>query len=293
MTFTTSNGVGGMLQDSYGPLIIEGITRQSLAFNPAIATLINTESTTFHLPIISDDVAAGWVLEGAELDPSDAKFSETVVTPSKVATLTKISREFADDTSPAAAEILGASIARSLAQQIDKAFFGSLATPAPAGLGTLTNYVPAAGATPAVDGVTAIDYGTTMSNLDWAASAIAEAEARGATITSFITTPAVALTIAQLKTASGSNAPLLGTDATNGTSRTVFGVPLFVTAAIGTGIIYALAAARVVTVLRNDVRLERSDQVLFTSDQIALRGTARVGFAFASLRSIIKISKGI
>jgi hypothetical protein len=43
------------------------------------------------------------VAEGAEITPSDPKLPELTVTPAKVAGLTIISRELADDSSPAAA----------------------------------------------------------------------------------------------------------------------------------------------------------------------------------------------
>ena len=48
----------------------------------------------------------------------------------------------------------------------------------------------------------------------------------GAQTTAFVTSPAVALLLATIKQATGSNQPVLGLDATSPTSRSVLGVPL-------------------------------------------------------------------
>jgi hypothetical protein len=72
-------------------------------------------------------------------DPAtDADLDEVIVTPSKVAGLTVISRELAEDTTPEAAEVVGDGLARDIARRIDQAFFGNLAAPAPPGLGSLS-----------------------------------------------------------------------------------------------------------------------------------------------------------
>ncbi len=58
------------------------------------------------------------------------------------------------------------------------------------------------------------------------ASAISKAEQVGAQVSVFVTDPATALTLSQIKTGTGSNAPLLGQDATQAGERRVLGVPL-------------------------------------------------------------------
>jgi HK97 family phage major capsid protein len=60
------------------------------------------------------------------------------VTPPKVAGLTIISRESADDSNSAAAQVVGDGLARDIARRIYQAVFAGLASPAPAGLTTLS-----------------------------------------------------------------------------------------------------------------------------------------------------------
>jgi HK97 family phage major capsid protein len=68
------------------------------------------------------------VAEGAEITPSDPTLQELVVTPPKVAGLTIVSREMADDSDPAAAQVVGDGLARDIARRIDQAAFAGLAS---------------------------------------------------------------------------------------------------------------------------------------------------------------------
>lgn len=147
-----------------------------------VATTVTTSSTGYRIPIVSADPTASWVAEGAEITPSDPTLQELTVTPPKVAGLTIISRELADDSNPSAAQVVGDGIARDIARRIDQAAFAGLASPAPAGLTTLS-------------GVQTYVNGTAFANLDWAAQAISKAETVGATVTAFVTSPATALAL--------------------------------------------------------------------------------------------------
>lgn len=286
-TLTTTATVNGILPDQYGSLIIEPIQANSLAFDPRVSTVVTTTATEFRMPVIRSDVGASWLTEGGEIAPADALFDEIVVRPGKVGGLTIISSELANDSTPAAQGIVGDSLGRSIAGKIDAAFFGNLASPAPVGIGALTKY----NSTGPVDGYSQVLYTTAITNLDAFAEAIAAAEALGAKVTSFVTNAAVALVLAKLKSATSSNQPLLGIDATNGTARQVLGVPLLVSPYVPANTVYALDGSRQYTVLREDVKLTRSDDAYFSSDRVAVKGTARVGFGFPSLRSVVKIEK--
>jgi HK97 family phage major capsid protein len=286
-THTTTNNVNGILPDDYGQLIIAPVQREALALDPRVSTVVSTNSTEFRLPVLRQDVGAAWLTEGGEIAPADAVFDELIVRPGKVGGLTIISRELSEDSSPAAQVIVGDSLARSIAGKIDAAFFGALASPAPAGLASLTKY----NSTGPVDGYSQVLYTTAITNLDPFAEAIAAAEVMGSTVTSFVTTPEVALVLAKLKSATSSNQPLLGIDATNGTARQVLGVPLLVSSYVPANTVYALDASKQVSVLRDDVRLERSSDAYFSSDRVGVKATLRLGFAYPSLRSIVKIEK--
>ena len=81
------------------------------------------------------------------------------------------------------------------------------------------------------------------------------AETVGATITAFVTNPATALALSKVKSATGSNAPLLGQDATAATSRQILGVPLYVSPSVAANTLWALDSSRVWLVLRDDTKV--------------------------------------
>jgi len=274
-TYTTSAGVNALLPDSYGPLIIQPAMDASVFAR--VATVVTTSSSEYRIPVVAADPTAQWVAEGAEITPSDPTLQEITVTPPKIAGLTIISRELADDSNPAAAQVVGDGLARDVARRIDQAAFAGLASPAPAGLSTLS-------------GVQSYINAAAFSNLDFAAQAISKAETVGASVTAFITSPATALSLATIKTASGSNQPVLGADATSATSRQILGVPLYVSQYVPANTLWAVDASRVWLVVRDDTEVLADRSVFFTSDRVAVRAVMRAGFAFTHPQSIVKVT---
>lgn len=270
--YTTTSGTSGILPKDYGPLIVEPVIAQALAFDSDVATTVRTVSNTFGIPVVKEDAGAAWVAEGEEISPDDPTLAEVIVTPAKVAGLTIVSREIAHDSSPAAQQIVGEGLARSIASKVDDAFFGDLATPAPKGLEALTGVTPV---TIEAGGVT---------DLDVFAAAISQVESVAGTVTAFIANPVDALIIAQLKDSNDSNRGLLEDP------RTVYGRPLKVSAKVEAGTFWAVDASRIVTVLREDTTLSVSEDAYFSSDRVAIRATMRVGFGFPSEQSIAKLS---
>lgn len=268
---------GPILPEEVSALVVQPVTRESVAMQTA--TVVTTGSHTFRIPRVTEDPTAAWVAEGAEITPDDMTLDEIDVTPSKVAGLTIISRELADDSDPAANNVVGDGLARDIARKVDAAFFGALASPAPSGLGAL------AGTTPVAAGVA-------FANLDPFAEAMSEAEQLGATLTAFVANPADALALAQLKDATGSNRPLLGVDPTQPTRRTIFGVPLYVSADVTAGTVWGYDRDKVWIVLRDDAKIEVDRSVFFTSDRVAIKATMRVGFAFTQPATVVEITTG-
>jgi HK97 family phage major capsid protein len=242
-----------------------------------VCTIAFTRGTNYRIPIVTADPTASWVAEGAEITPSDPTLAELTVTPPKVAGLTIISSELANDSTPAAAQVVGDGLARDIARRIDQAFFGSMSSPAPSGLGALS-------------GLQTYVNASAFANLDFAAEAISKAETVGATITSFITSPATALALAKVKQATGSNAPLLGLDATSATSRQLLGVPLYVSQYVAANTLYALDSSRTWLVVREDATVEVDKSVYFTSDRVAVRAIMRAGFGFTHAASVVKVT---
>ena len=186
--------------------------------------------------------------------------------------------ELANDSSPAALQVVGDSIVRDLARKTDAAFFAAAApTNGPAEtLGTITS--------------TAVDTGDTWSTLDWAEAAKSVAEQRNSIVTAFVSNPALALTLASLKEQTGSNKPLLGADPTSPTSRTIAGVPLYVSPAVANDVVWAIPKQHSLVVLRTGTTVVTSSDVYFTSDRLAIRATTRLAFGFPYEGAIAKVS---
>ncbi|MDQ3104102.1 MAG: phage major capsid protein [Actinomycetota bacterium] len=273
--YTTTATVSGLLPDTHGPLVVQPAINASVFAQ--VATVVTTSSTKYRIPIVTADPAASWVAEGAEITPSDPTLQELVVMPPKVAGLTIVSREMADDSDPAAAQVVGDGLARDIARRIDQAAFAGLASPAPAGLSTLS-------------GIQTYVNAGAFGNLDFAAEAISKAETVGATITAFVAGPATALALAKVKTQTGSNQPVLGMDATSATSRQVLGVPLFVSEYVAANTLWAVDRTRVWLVVRDDATVEADRSVYFTSDRVAVKATMRAGFGFVHAASVVKVT---
>ncbi|GAB2700831.1 hypothetical protein GCM10027089_23750 [Nocardia thraciensis] len=199
-----------------------------------------------------------------------------MVTPKKLATLTVISSELADDGSPEAQEVIGAGIARDVAKKIDAAFFGNTITNGPNGLLSVT-------------GVQVVDTGATIANTDPFAEALSKAETVGAEINTFAAHPATVLALAKVKKATGSNEPLLGNDPTRPTHRTVLGVPLMPTPAVAAGTIWGIPKDRTFVVLRKDTDLRISEHSHFTSDRISIRAITRLAFGFPHPAGLVRL----
>lgn len=277
MITTTSGGAPLLTPEQIDDLLVRPVFDQAVALQSSVSTTVRTASTKFRIPIVAADPSAAWVAEGAEIPITDPTLAEQIVTPSKIAGLTVVSNEAAGDTTPAAVRVITDGIARDISRKIDAAFWGTAASPAPAGL-------------PSVVGVGEVDAGSSWLNLDPFAEAISAAEQQFATLTAFVANPADALALAKIKTGSDRNVPLLSPDPTGGTTRRVAGVPILVSPSVEAGTIWGLDASRVRVVIRQDVDLTDSDQPLFTSDRTVVRGVMRVGWAFPHPASIQKIS---
>jgi len=154
--------------EQVGPLLIVPTLAASVAAQ--VANIVQTSSETYRVPRVTADPSASWVGEGQEIAPSDLAVDEVSVTPSEVAGLTIASSELADDSDPSAVEAIGQGLARDITRKIDAAFFGAMAPPAPAGLGSITS------------AVTTVYAGSSWANLDAFAAAASAVEVVGASV---------------------------------------------------------------------------------------------------------------
>lgn len=280
MVQTTVNGAPLLTPEEVGELLVRPAFAQSVAGQ--VARVITTSAHEFRIPVVADDPNAQWVAEGQEIAPSDATLDEVVVVPRKVAGLSIITRELANDTSPEAAAVVGDGLARDIARKVDEAFFGNLLTPAPAGLGSITPSTNAAAI-------------TAWENLDPFTSALFMAESQGAVITSWVANPADAQLLATVKQGTGSNVPLIETTAgADGTvQRTIVGRPLLVSPSVAVGTVWGIPEDRVVIVVREDAEVTTDASVFFTSDRIAVRAVMRVGFGFPHPAAVVRLNRNV
>ena len=194
MTLLTSpsGGTHGLLPNEIGSLIVQPVRQLSVGLR--VATVVTTTAHEYRVPVVEGDAGAAWIAEGAEITATDSAFDEVVVRPQKVAGLSIISRELAEDSAPSAQQLVGEGLAQSIANAVDSAFFGSTITNGPNGLLSVT-------------GVSTVDTGGTIANTDPFAEALSKAETVGAHVTSFVAHPTTVLTLSKVKKQTGSNEP--------------------------------------------------------------------------------------
>lgn len=278
MTLLTTNANKAFLPEEAGALIIKPVEAASAAI--AVSTNVATTSAFFRIPTVNADPSAAWVGEGEEIDVSDATLGEASTGFKKIAGLSIISVELADDATPEAATLVGNGLARDIARKLDTAFFGSADGDPnqPEGLEDLTN-------------VGTVNAGATFANIDPFTEAQFAAESQGASITAWVANPADALALAKVKESTGSNRNLLQPDPTQPTRRLVNGIPLTVSTAVTPGTIWGIPGEVAYVVIRKNVTLDVDRSAFFTSDRVAVKSTLRAGFVFPQPEAIQKISR--
>lgn len=273
---TTTAGASAISPDEIAALIVLPVEAASVAIQAA--TLIPTNSTRMEIPRVTADPTASWVAEGEEIGASDPTVDSVTLVPAKIAGLSIITNELAADTTPAAAGLIGSGLARDIAKKIDLAFFGSKGASLvqPAGLEDLA-------------GFTAVDRAATWADFDAFAEAIANAEALGLSVGSFVANPADVLALTQLKESTSSKRGLLTPDPTNPARRLIFGVPLLSSVGVTAGTTWGIPKERAVIIRRNDVDLQIDRSAFFTRDSTVIRATMRATWGFTQPAAIQKI----
>lgn len=270
--------------EQVAPLIVEPLTRESVAL--AASTVVNTDQASYRIPRITADPSADWLAPNTEIEASEATGADLTITPAKVAGISYIANELANDSDPQAAGIIGQRLAVDIARRIDRAFFGPVITDdldpdynsvRPLGLESITG--------PALNNVDAAP----TTGLDPYIDALAAAEAEGVDLTSWVLNPTDAATLAKIKTGTGSNVLLLGAGAENGPSRTILGIPVRTSPYVATGTAWGIPAARTFVVLRRDTEVVIDRSARFEYDQTAIRAVCRIGFGFPHARGIVRI----
>ena len=245
-------------------------------------TTIPISTHTYRVPLVTADPAASWTAEGAEITTSDATLDELDITPSKLAALSIISSELANDSTPQAAQAVGDGIVRDLTRKVDQALFTATTTNGPGGL-------------PGVSGVTSVSGpATAYTNVDPFSDGIYVSAQHNGVIGAWVTNPATAQALPKVKqyTAGASNMPLLGADPTMPGQRQILGIPLLTSPYVTTtnNVVWGVPQAFSYFVIRQDGLVESDRSVLFTSDRVAVRAIMRVGFGFPNPAAVVKIA---
>ncbi|NVN52270.1 phage major capsid protein [Mycolicibacterium hippocampi] len=280
MSFLSTSAAGILTPEEVHALVVQPTQEQSVAMQTA--TVVPTSSSEFRFPVVTDDAGTAWYLEGEDITLTDPTVDELVARPKKIASLTKVSRELAEDSSPEATALVGESVARDMAKKIDAAWFAASTPKGPAGLASL---IGTAGAV----------VGGSYANADAFAEAISLIEQTGGTPTCFVSSASTVLALSKLKKATGSNEPLLSpnlaTGATQRIERQLLGVRLWTTpdAMLDDDVVWAYDRSKVFVVVRRDTDLRIDESFFFGSDSIAVRCTMRVDFAFPHAASVVNI----
>nr|WP_279628982.1 phage major capsid protein [Mycobacterium scrofulaceum] len=270
MAMIRNDQAQSFLPEDFGQMLDLVVQAKSVAANAS--TIFPTEKQKVGFPLWVADPAVGWYGELDEITPADGDTDEVVVTPSKTAGLTLLSNELADDSDPAVADQIGAALGNQIAQAIDTAYFGNTTAKGPNGLLSLAS--------------TAVDAGTAVANLDAFIEARYAAEANGAKLSHWLVAPSIAEELSKLKTASGSNQPLLQFVQDG---ITVAGLPVLTSTHVDAGTVaWGVDKTQQRYVLRKGTTVERFPSV--TNDGLYVRAISRIGLGFLNPAGVVRVT---
>lgn len=268
----------GILPAHFAPLILDPLGQQSVAMRTS--NVMHVVGSVTQVPFASGPTS-GWVAEGATITETDPAIAEITLTPKKLAALTILSRELATDSSPAAVNVVGQSIARSLRIQLDKAFLSASApvTNAPGGVLHATGI-----------GTGALSAAT---GLDGIVDAIATIEAAGWTPDAAVMAPATWSTLAKVKIETGSVVSLLSSP-TQGVGgdlgRSIFGLPVYLAPGCPADTVAVWDSHAIAFALREDVTVAVSNDYAFKADSVAVRATLRADWAPVDVNAVVALT---
>lgn len=200
----------------------------------------------------ADDVDAAFTPEGTEITEQDAVLGEHVVNTHKVASLVYVSNEL--DRTGNAAEAISSGMRRGLSAKANNALFNNTASPE----GILLNSGLAA----------PVALGTSLDSFNTAYWGIAET---GVTPNFVVAHPTAMAALGSLKSATGSNVPLVQ-------DMTVMGLPVHVSTAVAADTFLMGHTSATVSAV-GPLRLAKSQDAAFSLDSTAIRLTWRFGFS--------------
>jgi HK97 family phage major capsid protein len=259
---------------------------------------IRTSAQSLNMPTVTGDPTASWRGELETLSgTNEGSYGLVRATPRKVAAYVVSSRELLEDSSPEIARVLEGQISASLALALDAAAFGSPSVNA--------NAAPLAFKdTVGIQSQPVADNGAVPTTFAWfhaAFGAYIEAHANPSTAALYMH-PRDWSKLMLIPVETGSNVPALFnmTSTTAGPTRSVFGVPVYLTSQIPTTEVqgssgavcssaYLVDTSQIALVVRQDTRIELDRSRHFDTDGIGIRGTMRADIAVLNSAAVVRI----
>ncbi len=275
-----------------GEFFIDKLNAESIGLLSGM-TVVRTERRELAVPRLVQDAGTKWAAEGEDLLTTDMVADTIVATPRKLAALNIISNEVRTDSVPAILDALGTSMVRALALRLDRGIFeGSGTAPEVRGLRN----------TSGVGVVSMGANGAPLTNLDAIADALGTLAGNNANASAIAMHPRTWQSLSKIKTATGSNAPVLTTGGTlaDGITRALFGVPVYlssqlsVTETQGTATnassVYVYSADSVMVVFRSDATVEVDSSAAFRTDESLVRAIVRADVVVPNPAAVVRIA---
>ncbi|UPW09792.1 phage major capsid protein [Gordonia terrae] len=240
---------------------------------------IQGDAPAVRVPYIDDADSAGFVAEGAEIPEDDPDLDEALVYTRKIGRIVKLSRE--QWSQPNAAANIAGSVKNDLIRKMDRALLAQVAPTAPA-------VAPSAG----IVNLTGILEGDPITtNLDPLVDLYAELASNDATPRFLIVDPLAYAFLYKLKTDDSSSNQGLLSPATEAPTSPILGLTTQVSNAMPANSGVLIDPAAIVSAY-SQLEIATSDQAYFTSDNIAIRATVRVGHTVVRPQRIGKLTIG-
>jgi HK97 family phage major capsid protein len=283
-TVTEASGLGAAVTPPEFSASFFDRLAATAVFLQAGAPVVTTDRDSLTVPRVISDTTAGWVSEGNSITSTDANADTVTATPRKLAGLQPVTNETLADSSPSVGEMIVAGLVRSIALELDRAFFfGSGAAPEIRGLANTANiqYVTAG----------APDFDDIVDGIELLQTA-------NATPTALFLSPRAWSDLLRVKElTSGSNKPALlpsSGSVSDGFQQSVFGIPVYVSGVLSwdPNLAYLVDMPRAVTVVRRqDTTVEIDSSRLFHQDTSEIRAITRVDLVVQQPRAVVEFSQ--
>lgn len=268
MAMQHSTTADAFTPQDFGALVDLAVQAQSIAARSA--TLVTTDKVKISFPLWVADPAVGWYNELDTIATTDGDTEQVEVIPSKTAGLSLISNELKDDSDPSVADQIGKGLANQIARSVDAAYLANTTAKGPNGLLSID--------------YSTVDTGAELANLDPFIAARYASMAAESELTHWIVKPATAEALSKLKTASGSNQPLIEFVADG---ITVAGLPVLVSNQVDAETLFwGIPSEHVKFVQRKGTTVERFPAV--EQDGTWIRATSRVGIGFVNPAGVVR-----